>query len=315
MLFDNEINLTMKLIFSIHVTLTEQVIIECCFVFERSDQYNYIMWISLSYFWGDGASNLIEWNVICGYIFWLPIRRFTSIQSPEMAKIACLHDLNLKEDSGEMFVCFNDFVTYLQKNHKTTDDLKNIKPSNVHREFNRYNDAIKILDNTVCVRFHSVLRYMFNHSDNLDICRKISVQLTKYILAGKKYGQDKTILQIYESITASKCFQQTDEQMLGCLDNEAFSTPYIHNLYRSSLCLFKGMYGSIFISCDKINCRRKWPSLYTCSSIFYHCFSQWYTMYIFSDLSPNYITNIRDSPPGQVVKPIYYAIHMEKCNT
>ena len=151
-----------------------------------------------------------------------------------MAKIAFLCDLNQKEDSGEMFMCLNDFVTYLQKNHKPTDDLKNVKTSNVHREIDRYTDAIKILDNIVCVRFHSVLRYVFNHTDNLEICRKISVQLTKYILAGKKYEQDEAILQIYESVTTSKCFQQTDEQMLGCLNNEAFLTPYIHNQYRSS---------------------------------------------------------------------------------
>ena len=100
-----------------------------------------------------------------------------------------------------------------------------------HREIDRYTDAIKILDNIVCARFHSALRYVFTHTE---ICRKISVQLTKFILADKMYEQDETILKIYESVTTRKCFQQTDEQMLGCIDNEALLTPYIHNRYRSS---------------------------------------------------------------------------------
>lgn len=161
-----------------------------------------------------------------------------------MAKLTLLRDLNLKEISGDVFVCFNEFIQYLQKNHKPTDNLKNIKPSNVRREIEGYSDAVEIEDNIVYLKFHSILRYVFSHADNLEICRKITFQLTKYILAGKKNEEEETILQIYKTVVESKCFQQIYEQMTDCV---VFEMPFIHNQYQCSfsevdwqkVCLFE----------------------------------------------------------------------------
>ena len=55
-----------------------------------------------------------------------------------MVKVPFLGDLNLKEDSGDFYVCFNDFVEYLQTNRTEMDTLKNVKPFDVRQEFDQY---------------------------------------------------------------------------------------------------------------------------------------------------------------------------------
>ena len=158
-----------------------------------------------------------------------------------------MRDLNLKEHSGEFYVSSSDFIAYLRKNHKPSDNMKLIKTNNVLREFERLTDAIKVVEDVTCIRLHSIFRYMFNHANNLEICKRVSEKLTKYVITDKKNDQDATVLEIYQSVINSKCFEQTDDQMLSKLGDDAFVLPYIHSQYRTSfsdtdwkkICLFE----------------------------------------------------------------------------
>ena len=127
----------------------------------------------------------------------------------KMARITVLHDLNLKEHSGEFYVSFSDFVAYLKKNHKPSDNMKNIKTCNVCREFERYTHAFKVVDDATCIRLHSILRYIFSHTDNLEICKKVSAQLTMNAVRDEMNDQDAStgMLKISQLVINSQCFQ------------------------------------------------------------------------------------------------------------
>ena len=190
-----------------------------------------------------------------------------------MVKVPFLGDLNLKEDSRDFYVCFNDFVEYLQMNHTEMDTLKNVKRFDVRQEFDQYSSGITVIDNILYIKFHSFLRYMFSHADILESCRKISTQCTKYIISTiKKYEEEESVLQlqVYQSVVASNYFQQMHENLLRAIDITAFDTPYINYQYQSGLKVIKLEYSLRL----KIK-RNDWLLADTCPQAANHCALFW----------------------------------------
>ena len=75
------------------------------------------------------------------------------------------------------WILLEDFITHIKKQHNELDVLKSVRKPNVIRELSNYKDGLTEVDNQQYVSTLAVLRFVFNHVENLHFCMSICQEL------------------------------------------------------------------------------------------------------------------------------------------
>lgn len=109
----------------------------------------------------------------------------------------------MDDDDGTKWVDVDEFYSYVKSHHKANDKIKEIRRNIIVREISGHKDSIKNEGNgTRFIKFSSVLRYLFSHYDDLEICKALCKDAEKTIL-GKDGAFSKTTYELYKAIVCS----------------------------------------------------------------------------------------------------------------
>ena len=92
-----------------------------------------------------------------------------------------LHIYPDEENEGS-WISVEDFLKFLRQHHTSQDVIKEIKKSNVVKEFNGHRNGVKMINDSLSVSLNSSLRYIFHHADQLGICREVTDQVLSVLL-------------------------------------------------------------------------------------------------------------------------------------
>ena len=104
--------------------------------------------------------------------------------------------------NSELFVDLNVFISFIKSNHRPTDKKTEIKTFNLTRLLKGYKDGIKEIQDKKYVPVKSVLRYIFYHVEDLQVCDAISETIICKVF--DKKVQERSVLDLYKSISQNE---------------------------------------------------------------------------------------------------------------
>ncbi|CAG2231048.1 unnamed protein product [Mytilus edulis] len=171
-----------------------------------------------------------------------------SCSIPSLSSLPIHHDEN---DIENKWVLLEDFLLFLRNQHRPTDKIKDIKKSNVQKEFKGHFNGLKEVDGHFRISVRSVLRYCFHHTEQLYICQKVVHQIEKKCF-GKNTSSELTIKDIYVRVV--KTFYRSEDienHSLQTLEIDDSQIDTLFNNYKDDfnhfewkkICLFEHHFG------------------------------------------------------------------------
>lgn len=102
------------------------------------------------------------------------------------------------DENGEgSWIKLEYFIKFLKENHHPADSIAGIKSNNVRKEINGHRHGLKEISGSDYVSFNSVLKYIFHHCNQINICKRICYQLVQCVL-----GNTESISNVLEACKA-----------------------------------------------------------------------------------------------------------------
>lgn len=128
--------------------------------------------------------------------------------------VSLLRHLQLEVDEhGEGYwVKFDSFIELLKSKHDQRDSIVAIKTSNVHKELNGHRNGLKVISGEEYVSYHSVVKYMFHHCDQLIFCKRVCDQIILCSLGNSDTVSN--IFEIYKAVSHKQLHNKHIETLL-----------------------------------------------------------------------------------------------------
>lgn len=107
------------------------------------------------------------------------------------------------DENGEgSWIKFESFIKFLKENHHPADLIAGIKSNNVRKEINGHRHGLKEISGSDYVSFNSVLKYIFHHCDQINICKRICDQLVQCVLGNT--DSISNVLEVYKTVAKTQ---------------------------------------------------------------------------------------------------------------
>ena len=183
------------------------------------------------------------------------------------------HFYIFKDETSEEYILYLDeFLTFLRKHKTQSDRLQHVKKTNVTRELKRTGEKLYNVNNKEAISVSFLLKYIFNHCEQVGVLKNISVDIEKLLLFGskEKKSQDyyhRTCLELYNEIAFSQLpiFESIeklsfDENAISSLINEHKQVGNFTEHQWKKICLFEFHFskdGGLVTNYDNV-VQKKW---------------------------------------------------------
>ena len=196
------------------------------------------------------------------------------------SEMSLLKDLYLFKDEGidDTLVYVDQFYKFV-KERVSENDRGNVTRTNFLEELRRHKDGIKSLSHGKSITTTSVLRYIFRHFDDFNICHSIGTEIAKTICCPPK-EQTRTLLELYKDV-AKLDFRQVTSKLQEKVENYENDIPTLQLLHKEcftesewmKICLFENYcskynYSSSECGDFEIELKKKWETLDYILSLF-----------------------------------------------
>lgn len=136
---------------------------------------------------------------------------------PSLATLTFHYD----NDDGKYWIPVSAWTEFLRLNLFQTDKWDDVDSSNIRRIFKRYNNGVQVRDGKLWTTFSIILSFVFNHRDNLLICKTITGEVEVTLLENKRALESElpvqNVLELYKLI-AKNNFRDKQIQDLTLTD-------------------------------------------------------------------------------------------------
>ena len=138
-----------------------------------------------------------------------------------------LRQLKFIRDEENTFVTFEDWINFLRSQ---SSNGNTIRRSNILKEFRNHRNGLIERDGKLFVTISSLLRYVANHCENLEICDKILSDVIFCVLKKEPVPETRATLNVYEQVAKLNTLSWSNSllQTVSINNSRTLYTDYKH---------------------------------------------------------------------------------------
>ena len=184
--------------------------------------------------------------------------------------------LQIFAHEDDRWVWADILVKTLRKNLCQRDKLQAIKCSNVMREFHKHPHGVKQIGEKCALRLFCVLRYIFHHAEDMNICKRIAKEI-EHLLTFQECNNDvESVLSLYKKVSSSSFWSSSAAKHLlesdfqTCASNTLYSDHKQHfsNDQWNKICIFESQFEYLISPSAELDfhehLRKKWDFYHLC---------------------------------------------------
>jgi hypothetical protein len=137
-----------------------------------------------------------------------------------------LNNLRMESQDDELWINMASFIKYLQSK---TQGNEEIKTSNIKSEVGKHVGGVKIINDKLHISARSAIRYIVNHCDKRNICKRIVDQIMSVLLINRVDCSASSYKDIYMAVARTNFLTDViDEYIYSSNDLTNYEIPTLY---------------------------------------------------------------------------------------